>query len=261
MTSTISPLAGTLSIEQVNDRERFVSFVLTDAEPWHREHLGRLYALWSTWNATYFGGRLVPPYILLSEPSNPRRWGDCGVVSGFGGRSQIRLRPSLLTGTHPNMRGSVDAAAGRFLLVADILLHEMVHQWHQEITGVTEESYHGHGPVFRDECNRIGVLLGLAPVRDMKRRGPNATMPSCAQWPHNVRPVDYYQGAYVPCSGDTSPGPSARDYGTMFTAASAALPEGDAQDVLFDWLMALPDDVFCTIADHVFAVVDRDEAA
>ena len=41
-------------------------------------------------------------------------------------------------------------------VLADVLLHETVHQWHDEITGQVERGYHGHGPAFRDECNRIG---------------------------------------------------------------------------------------------------------
>jgi hypothetical protein len=50
---------------------------------------------------------------------------------------------------------------------------------------------------FRDVCNRIGESLGLPPVRSSKKRKADAHLPSCAQWPHNVRPEDYYQGAYV----------------------------------------------------------------
>jgi hypothetical protein len=34
-------------------------------------------------------------------------------------------------------------------------------------------------------------------VRSAKRRGPDKDRPSCAQWPHNVRPLDYYLGAVV----------------------------------------------------------------
>jgi len=252
---------GTLAPEHISDRERFAAFVLNDAEPWHREYLGRLYHHWREWNEMYFEGRLIPPYILLSEPSNPRRYGDCATVSGFGGRSQIRIRPSLLTGMHPSMQASADAAHGRFLFVADVLLHEMIHQWHQEITGQTEASYHGHGPAFRDVCNRIGTELGLPLVRDMKARGKAADLPSCAQWPSNVRPADYYQGAYVPCSRDMFQEVSASVVGGVFAAQLAALSADDAQDVLFDWLVALPGDLFCTVADHVFTVVERENEA
>jgi hypothetical protein len=59
-----------------------------------------------------------------------------------------------------------------------------------------EDGFHGHGPKFRDQCNRIGALLGLPPVRTSKARGKDKALPSCAQWPHCVRPADYYLGAY-----------------------------------------------------------------
>jgi hypothetical protein len=79
---------------------------------------------------------------------------------------------------------------------ADVLLHETIHQYHDEITGKVEKSYHGHGPAFRDECNRIGKELGLPPVRTAEARGPEKNLPSCAHWPFNVRPEGYYRGAF-----------------------------------------------------------------
>lgn len=78
------------------------------------------------------------------------------------------------------------------------LLHEMIHQYHMELTGRTEETYGGHGPAFRDECNRIGAVLGLPKVRAGKERGRDKALPSCASWPLNVRPDGYYLGAYPP---------------------------------------------------------------
>src|SRR5215210_686999 len=115
-------------------RAAFRAFVLDQAEAWHRAHLGRLYALWDGWNAAYFAGQLVPPYVLLTPPESPRALGDCANISSFGGRCQIRVRPSLLTGTHPHVRPGDPQAEGRFGIVADVLLHESIHQYHMEIT-------------------------------------------------------------------------------------------------------------------------------
>lgn len=100
------------------------------------------------------------------------------------------------------MRQGESFAEGRARFVADVLLHESVHQWHSEITGQIEESYHGHGPAFAATCNQIGAALGLPPVRSMKRRGSGAAMPSCAQWPIYVRPADFYPGAYAHAHAD-----------------------------------------------------------
>src|SRR5262249_48651882 len=84
-----------------------------------------------------------------------------------------------------------------FLLVADILLHETIHQYQTEVSGQTEEGYSGHGPHFRDLANKIGAKLGLPPVRTGKKRGKEKDLPSCSYWPHIVRPAEYYQGAYT----------------------------------------------------------------
>jgi hypothetical protein len=181
--------------EALRHREDFRRYVLDRAEPWHREHLRRLYESWEGWNAAHFEGTMCPPYILLNEPSNPRSLGDCGPLSGFGGRSQIRIRPSLLRGTHPKVCGGSGDGEGLSRLAADILLHEMIHQWAQEVSGEVEEAYHGHGPAFRDHCNRIGAVLGLPPVRCSKARGSDKELGSCSHWPHVVRPSDYYRGA------------------------------------------------------------------
>jgi hypothetical protein len=76
-----------------------------------------------------------------------------------------------------------------------VLLHELIHHHNEEILHEPEDGWHGHGPKFRDECNRIGALLGLSPVRTSKRRGADQHLPSCAQWPHTVRPAAHYLGA------------------------------------------------------------------
>lgn len=172
--------------------------MLFQAEPWHREYLSRLVETWDKGNAEYFDGALVRPIILLAEPSEPSLFGQTAVVSSYGARSEIRLRPSLLTGTHPRTAAGEEHAEGRFRLVADVLTHETIHQWQQELSGRCEEGYHGHGPAFRDTANVIGARLGLDPVRTCKARGKDKDRPSCSSWPHNVRPDSYYLGAYLP---------------------------------------------------------------
>lgn len=177
-------------------REQFAKFAREHGHGPYRAVLDQLYALWEGWNKEYFKGKLITPHILLAEPKSPRALGDHAQLSGWGSRNQIRIRPSLLDGSHPQVRAGEEYAEGRFLLVADVLLHETIHQYHDEITGQVEASYHGHGPAFRDECNRIGQALGLSPVRTAKARGPEKSRPSCAHWPLNVRPADYYRGAF-----------------------------------------------------------------
>jgi hypothetical protein len=66
----------------------------------------------------------------------------------------------------------------------------------QEVADNPEDSYKGHGPAYTAECNRIGLALGLPPVRLAKQDRGDKDRPSCAQWPHNVRPEGYYLGAW-----------------------------------------------------------------
>ncbi len=201
----LSPLAGTISAvpEASRDlREHIKHFSLNDAEPWHRGHLTRLYGVWENLNDRYYGGVMVPPILQLLEPVAPDVYGDCSTVSGNGAQSQIRLRPSLLTGTHPHVQRGERYAEGRYRFVADVLMHEQIHQFHQEIAHRDEGNYHGHGPLFCAKCNELGADLGLPEVIVRTRPGHRG-LPRCAQWPHSVRSLSHYDGAYVPPNGDS----------------------------------------------------------
>ncbi|HZN71245.1 MAG TPA: hypothetical protein VFC00_06125 [Micromonosporaceae bacterium] len=192
----------TLAEPIVAHRMDYWTWVEHHAEEPDRTRLLGLRNHWRHVNETYFAGVMVEPYITLTEPSKPSVYGQCCPVSSWGSRLEIRIRPSLLSGTHPRVSGDLQ---GRWLFVLDVLMHEAVHQYHREVTGTTEPSYHGHGPMFAMVANRIGDALGLAPVVPRNRGGSN--LPLAAQWPHCVTPLDYYRGAYrprVPDTGDTS---------------------------------------------------------
>lgn len=165
-----------------------------------RGRLLRLRDHWMSANDRWFAGAMTLPYITLTEPSAPNTFGQCCSVSSWGSRLEIRIRPSLIAGTHPHLR---DPAEGRWRFVLDVLLHETVHQYHREITGKTEPSYHGHGPAFAEVANRIGVDLGVPPV--VARKRGDTDQPRAAQWPHNVRGPAYYLGAYQPPARNTAP--------------------------------------------------------
>jgi hypothetical protein len=194
-----------LTDADVRHRQDFESFLQAHARPGHRAVLGRFCVSWAKWNRRYYARRLVTPYLLLAEPSSPQALGDYSSLSGWGRHGQIRLRPSLLFGTNRLVRKGEQYAEGRFRFVEDVLLHESVHQWQHEALGNLEGGYHGHGPLFAGMCNEIDARLGLPRVRPAKRRGKDKGLPSCAQWPHNLRPAEYYLGALavdVPVSGD-----------------------------------------------------------
>lgn len=178
----------------VRHRKEYERFVMKDGDP----AVSELIKLWHEWNEEFFDGAFQAcPIILLAEPSTPSRLGDYSVRSGHGCRSQVRIRPSLLAGTHPHVKPGPEYREGRLRFVVDVCLHETIHLWQDEIMGDLEPNYHGHGPLFRDKCNEIGVKLGLPPVRTCKKRGKDKDLPSCSHFPHNVRPPGYYDGAYV----------------------------------------------------------------
>lgn len=163
------------------------------AVPVMRDKLLVLRDHWRDCNDRYFDGRMVLPYVTLTQPSMPSVLGQCCSVSSWGSRLEIKLRPSLLDVIKPHplvLRSRLDAA-GRMQFVKDVLLHEMIHQHVMEHEpSVDEESYHGHGPVFTAHCNRIGALLGLDEVVVRNRKG--SKLPKSPQWPHCVAPPDRY---------------------------------------------------------------------
>ena len=186
-----------LTHADIKHRHAFAVFAVSDSTAdWHRNCLNRLYKRWNEYNRYYFGKRMVEPYLMLSDMAGAKTMGDYAPISGFGGKSQIRIRSTIVTGTYPLTANGNCNQEGLMRIAEDTLLHEMVHQFAHECVGKTEESFHGHGPTFRDECNRVGLALGLGPVRTSKKRGAGAHLPSCSNWPHVVRPNSYYLGAW-----------------------------------------------------------------
>jgi hypothetical protein len=174
-------------------RVDYWTWVENHADTTSRDGLLALRDHWRDCNTWFFDGRMLEPYITLTEPSAPQIYGQCCPLSSWGSRLEIRLRPSLLNGTHPHMMRGVGFAAGRTQFVKDVLIHQHIME-HQP--AVDEESYHWHGPVFTDHCNRIGEKFGLAEVVVRNRGGKK--LPKAAQWPHCVFPADRYGGAYQP---------------------------------------------------------------
>lgn len=165
----------------------------------------RLYDLWEEWNDAFFEGRMIYSLIQLTDPGQTHRYGCCSTYSGLAGiRSIIKIRRSILDGTLRDLCKGTKDPEGLRRFLEDVLLHEMVHQWHFEVTGQTDASYGGHGPAFSAKANEIGTRLGLPPVgRTCKKRDhEDKGLPSPSQWPHDVRPAEYYLGAHVHASKD-----------------------------------------------------------
>jgi hypothetical protein len=166
----------------------------------------RLYDLWDRWNEEFFEGRMVPSLIQLTDPGQTQCYGCCTTFSGLAGiQSAIKIRPSILDGTLRDLKHGNRDPQGLRRFLEDVLLHEMVHQWHHEVTGETDPpDYRGHGPAFSTKVNEIGDRLGLPRVgrTRMKRDHEEKGLQSPQHWPHNVRPDSYYLGAHVPSRVD-----------------------------------------------------------
>jgi hypothetical protein len=67
----------------------------------------------------------------------------------------------------------------------------------------------------------VGKNLGLGQVRVAKARGKDKDLPSCADWPHCVRPRNYYRGAFVAAAGKGAKG--AEEFDDKIRAKRAAL--------------------------------------
>lgn len=133
-----------------------------------------LYAAFEEYNARHFAGNLGAPLVLITNPKSARTLGDYIARDVHGLESRIRIAPKAVA------RGP--------LFALDVLLHEMIHAWQEEIDEDGEDGYRGHGPKFAAKCNEIGATLGLPAVGVKGRDG----LPDCKHWPFNVRPVGYY---------------------------------------------------------------------
>lgn len=183
--------------EEIQHRKEYLNFVRTMAEPWHKEKLGLLYDCWEQWNSKYFNNEMIPPYMLLTDMQGARTMGDCSTISGFGGKSQIRLRRTILTGEFSTMKKGSRDQQGCFRVLEDTLLHEMIHQYMHEIEENFEDKFKGHGPYFRDHCNRIAEDLGFLQVRCANQKSKEEIeKPLCAYWPHRTDADEHYKGAF-----------------------------------------------------------------
>jgi hypothetical protein len=143
---------------------------------------------------------MTPCLIQLTNPNGTNQYGCCTTFSGLAGiKHAIKIRRSILDGTPLGLKWGNRDEAGCRLFLEDVLLHEALHQYAYEVSGETDESYRGHGPGFSRQANRISAILGLPQVgkTSKKRDHEDKGLPAPQYWPHNVRPDEYYRGAYV----------------------------------------------------------------
>lgn len=156
----------------------------------------RLHQLYETENHLYFEGKLPrDPLFVIGET---RGLGWYCPRSQIGGSHEIGFSDRIFRAGNKYLRITDETAQGHAKFVDDILRHEMIHMYNNLVLKKSEPAFHGHGPVFAEECNRVGEILDLPPVRSCRDRSKkNKDLPSCSQWPSCVRPDGYYEGAQI----------------------------------------------------------------
>lgn len=124
-----------------------------------------LYAWHEELNRKFFDGQLETP-IIWPGGSAGKRDGAYSPRTHHGLKSTIYIYKKALR-TTPDF-------------VKEVLLHEMIHQWAEEVVGDSERSYRGHGPIFCKKANEIGKALGYAEVAPKGRQ--DKAIPGA--WPH-----------------------------------------------------------------------------
>jgi hypothetical protein len=185
-------------------RQRVLAFSLEEAEGPDRDVIKACCEAFGRHSAAFWGGELQPVPILITPPTSAHAQADAAEYSGFGCRQQMRIRPACARGAYPTgvvkpggwrMRPGHDFA-DRLLWRGDLILHEAVHLWLNQIEAEGRHEHKGHGKPFTAECNRISGLLGLPQVRARRRRGEPRELPISPEWPFCVRPGGEFGGFY-----------------------------------------------------------------
>ena len=168
-------------------REEFEQFVLAQAEPWHREYLTASMRPGMPTIGWLSGGH-DPALSPLGRAADAQAPMEIPPATGFGARLQIRLRPSLLRGTHPVMaRGArIRAASSALCRMSCCMRPSTSISW--KFFRFPSPPMMGMACCFVIIANTIGAHLGLPPVRASKVRARDRTLLSCAQWPHTCGP-------------------------------------------------------------------------
>src|SRR3954462_12278975 len=71
----------------------------------------------------------LPAALLILAPKSPSAEGDYTPYSGWGSKSQLRLRPSLFDASHPHLLNGSRDPQGLERYWLDVALHKVVHQY------------------------------------------------------------------------------------------------------------------------------------
>lgn len=155
-----------------------------------------LYQYFDDANIQWFENRIPPLHIQIGDVRSPSKVLGLYYRQGLHGlQGDIVLNKRQFINWYASCNlANDDAMEIRFMeFLKDVLLHEMIHAYNDKVLHDPEDNYHGHGPLFRDECNRIGRQLGYPDVRTPKQTAQKFEhLEKCNYWPQTVCPVDRY---------------------------------------------------------------------
>jgi hypothetical protein len=172
------------------ERQAHAAFASQYSEEEYCQRLAEFYQIWDGFNRSYFQGALLRPHLAIGRTA-PRSLGHCSRSTDYGGAVQITLNAGLVFGTNTDWVVRVwPTAAGTGRFIHDLVFRFIVRQFVLEQLNDDESNYHGFGPKFVTEANRVGAAMALPPVvAHRSRRGDKQI---AGGWPHCVRPADYY---------------------------------------------------------------------
>ncbi len=145
-------------------------------------NLDQLLALWCDYNTRYFQGELSEPEIELvfmgdalgrACPPSVYIWNRVGWVRSRQREEDAPFRIWIAPGLSRDR-------------MANVLLHEMIHQWIYEGFGERGMCRAGHGQTFTSKANEIGACLGMPMVRPANGR-TQKYLQDAAYWPPVAR--------------------------------------------------------------------------
>ena len=170
-------------------RKQIFDYAISQADGPYKEFIPLLSQAWQEFNDRYFDGSLTPAFIAITAPKVSKAYADCSLWSSYGGKHQIRIKETVIEGTHNDFNPN-HAIENRLLFILDVLLHEQIHQFLFEIKEDYSKAHKRHGGNYPVIANQIGDQLGLPHVFERTRK--DKSLPIASQWPMCVRPAGYY---------------------------------------------------------------------
>lgn len=184
MSNTTAPSDNETSL-----RKQIFDYAISQADGPYKEFIPLLSQAWQEFNDRYFDGSLTPAFIAITAPKVSKAYADCSLWSSYGGKHQIRIKETVIEGTHNDFNPN-HAIENRLLFILDVLLHEQIHQFLFEIKEDYSKAHKRHGGNYPVIANQIGDQLGLPHVVERTRK--DKSLPISSQWPICVRPAGYY---------------------------------------------------------------------